>query len=586
MNRAFSRWVFAFAVSASYLLAIAQPAVAQRPVAPKLLPVETLAILRVADTPLLIERFRQTSIGKIGQDESIKPLVSSLYATLKDAWGQIEEQVGLPLDQVLSIPQGEICVALVAIPDQRPGGVFILDAKDKMFQVKKLLAKGEALLQERGGAKIVEQIEQQDVAVYSGPGNNQFYLIERDGSIVIATTKELARAVLVAWNGGAEKSLADNDKFNRVMSRCAGAVDDPPHVTWFVDPIDAVKTFARGGFAATGLALLPVLGLDGLKGVGGSMTFSTGEFDDVTHLHVLLDTPRAGVMEAIAMKPGDSTPEIWVPNDVVSYTTLHWDVQQTFNVTARLYNSLMYEGALQEEVKRRISDRIGVDVEKDIVPMLDGRVTYAQWVEKPVKINSITNFVGFKVKDTRAVQPVLDTILAKYGNNLEKQRFGASSYWSIKLPPQTEERPNLRRPSPCFGLLGDYLIITDSTAAFRECVLTSSDLTRGLANSLDYKLIASKIKRQPGGDSPGMVQFSRPEEGLRFWYDLATADNTKQLLARQAEENPLFGSVDKALKDNPLPPFSVLAQYMSPGGGMMVNDETGLHYSTFTLKRK
>jgi hypothetical protein len=57
-------------------------------------------------------------------------------------------------------------------------------------------------------------------------------------------------------------------------------------------------------------------------------------------------------------------------------------------------------------------------------------------------------------------------------------------------------------------------------------------------------------------------------------------------LAEQGANNPLFKSLDQALKDNPLPPFSVLAQYLSPGGGMMVNDETGIHYSTFTLKRE
>jgi hypothetical protein len=83
-----------------------------------------------------------------------------------------------------------------------------------------------------------------------------------------------------------------------------------------------------------------------------------------------------------------------------------------------------------------------------------------------------------------------------------------------------------------------------------------------------------------------MVQFSRPEEGLRFWYDLATSENTKQRLAGGAENNRYLRSLDQALKDNPLPPFAVLAKYMAPGGGMMVNDETGIHYSTFTLRRK
>ncbi len=569
----------------SALLVSVMPALAQRPVAPKLLPAETIAIVRVADTPLLIERFRQTSIGKIGQDENIKPLVSSLYATLQEAWGQIEEQVGLPLEQVLGIPQGEICVALVAVPEQSPGVVAFLDAKDRMPQVKKLLARGEELLSERGGSKTTEEIEKQEVAVYSGQGRRQFYLIERDGSLVIATTKELARSILIAWDGGAEKTLADNDKYNSVMSRCAGAVDDPPQFTWFVDPIEGVKAFARGSFAATGLALLPVLGLDGLRGVGGSITFATGEFDEVQHMHLLLDNPRTGVIEAIAMKSGDSTPEPWVSSDAVTYSTLHWDLQQTYRVAGKLYNSLMYEGALQEEVQRRISDRIGVDFEQEILPLLDGRGTLVQWVEKPVKINSITTLVGFRIKSPKGVQPIIDKLQMKFPTAFERQRFGSVTYWSINVP-QRDVPQNLRQPSPCFGMIGDSLVISDSMAAFREAVLTSSDPARGLASSLDFKLIASKIKRQPGGDAPGMVQFSRPEEGLRFWYDLATAENTKQLLERQAQSNPLFGGVDKALKENPLPPFSVIAQYMAPGGGMMVNDETGVHYSSFTLKRK
>jgi hypothetical protein len=583
VNRFFPRWTLIATLVASTLLAMSPPARAQRPVAPKLLPPETIGILRIADTPLLIERFRQTSLGKIGQDEQVKPLVSGLYGTLKEAWAKIEEQVGLPLDQVLAIPQGEICIALVAVPEQQPGGVFFLDVKDRMFQVKKLLEKGENILRERGGSRVTETIEQQDVAVYS-QGNQQFYLIERDGTVAIATTRELCRSVLVAWNGGADKTLADNDKYNSVMSRCAGAVDDPPQVTWFVDPIDGVKAFARGSFAATGLALLPVLGLDGLLGVGGSMTFATGEFDDVSHLHVLLDNPRAGVIEAIAMKSGDTTPEVWVPNDVISYTTLHWDLQQTFDVSAKLYNSLMQEGALQEEIRRRLSDRLGLDFEKELLPLIQGRVTIGQWVEKPVRINSITTIIGVKIKDPREMQPLFDKLQAKFGENLERQRFGSASYWSIKSQRQVPE--TMRQPTPCFGMIGDYLVLSDSTAAFRECVLTSSDLSRGLANSLDYKLIASKIKRQPGGDAPGMVQFTQPELGLRYWYDLATAETTKNFLANQGERNEFLGSVDKVLRDNPLPPFSVIAQYMAPGGGMMVNDETGIHYSTFTLKRK
>src|SRR5262245_13568807 len=90
---------------------LAPAARAERPVAPKLLPEQTLAYFRILDTPQLISRFRETSIGRLGQDEAIKPLVSEFYAALQEMWSNIEDRVGLPLNQVLDIPQGEICVA-------------------------------------------------------------------------------------------------------------------------------------------------------------------------------------------------------------------------------------------------------------------------------------------------------------------------------------------------------------------------------------------------------------------------------------------------------------------------------------------
>jgi len=34
-----------------------------------------------------------------------------------------------------------------------------------------------------------------------------------------------------------------------------------------------------------------------------------------------------------------------------------------------------------------------------------------------------------------------------------------------------------------------------------------------------------------------------------------------------------------------LPPFAVTRQYLAPGGAMVV-DETGIHYTAFSLRRK
>jgi hypothetical protein len=128
-------------------------------------------------------------------------------------------------------------------------------------------------------------------------------------------------------------------------------------------------------------------------------------------------------------------------------------------------------------------------------------------------------------------------------------------------------------------------MLCDSSTALHQCIVTSNDAKTSLANELDYKLIAAKIKRQVGGDAAGMVVFSRPEQGMRFLYDMAQGEDARRFLDRRSEDNPFVRDIDEALKDNPLPPFSVLAKYLAPSGGMVTADETGFHYMTFSLKR-
>ncbi|HMC12030.1 MAG TPA: hypothetical protein VKH44_12100, partial [Pirellulaceae bacterium] len=474
--------------------------------------------------------------------------------------------------------------------EQEAGFVVVIDTKDEAVQARKLLAAAEEIARRRGGNRSVEKLGDQEVSVFSGLAPARVLAIERDGTFVFATNKPLMQAVLANFDGaGVEKTLADYDKYNTVMNRCLDQGDEQPQISWYVDPIALIRRLASGSLAATGLALFPVLGLDGLEAVGGTMTFSTGEFDQVQHFHVLLNNPRVGVIDAIGLRPGDVSPEAWVPGVCVTYSTIHWDLRHTFNVSARLFNGIMGDGELERQIRSRISDQLGADVEKDLMPQLSGRATWVQWVEKPVRINSITTIVGLQLKDPKAFQPVLDKIVQKHSALVEKQRYGTVEYWLIKTGagrPMRGNPENLRQPMPCVGIVNDYLLLTDSMKAFQEAVTSQTNPDQSLATSLDFKLIASKIQRQPGGDAPGAIQFSRPEEGMRFWYELANAESTRKGLSQQANRNQFFGSVEQALKDNPLPSFDVIAEYMAPGGGVVINDQTGIHYTTFTLKRK
>jgi hypothetical protein len=570
---------------------VAPSARAERPVAPKLLPEHTLAYFRILDTPHLITRFRETSLGRMGQDEAIKPLVSEFYAALQELWSNIEERVGLPLNQVLDIPQGEICIAFISVPEGPTGVIALLDVKDRLPLARKLLEKGEVFAAENQFTKTTEKLDGHDIHLYAGPnGATRAVQLERDGTIVITSNKAVMQLVLDAWAGKAEKTLADNDRFVSIMNRCQGTPDDPPQLTYYADPIALVKIAARGNVAAqTGLALLPVLGLDGILGLGGSLTFSTGEFDDVSHFHLLLESPRSGIVDMLALGSGDTTPENWIPADAMSYTTVHWDIDETYRRGAKLYNSLMTEGAAEAEIKRRVENALGLDFETEILAHITGRITHCGWVQRPVKVNGQAHLLGIKLKDATAFEPVFEKLVERFADNLEKKSFAGTMYYAIKTPQREDAEPpmNFRRPDPCVAILGDYLILSDSSLALHEAISTSKSPGKSLAGELDFKLIASKIRRQVGGSATGMVQFNRPETTMKMFYDLAQTEETKRALARQAEGgNQFFSRLDKAMKDNPLPPFPVIAKYFAPGGAMVVNDETGFHYTGFTLKRK
>lgn len=599
-----SRWtVLLSGVALTLTLAAFSPfARAERPSAPYLLPENTLAMLQVPDSREFVAKFREGSLGRMLEDEQIRPLASQLYGTVAEAFGKVQDQVGLPLDKILSIPQGELCLAVVPPKEGRPVVVFLLDAADQIDSVQRLLERGKAEMEKRGAVKTTEAVGDVLLEHWQPAGNQPSVTFGvREGTLLVTTDKEMAKSLLAAWNGTApegELRLADNKEFTAIMSRCGAAGGERPHFQWYVDPIDLFRVGARGNIAAqTGLAIFPALGLDGLQGIGGSLILGTGEFEMVQHVHLLLDSPRGGVLKALTLGAGDSTPEPWTPADVAVYMTVHWDFATTYREVSQLVDSFQTEGTFAGLAKRRVGEPLGVDFESELLAAFEGRATYINWFEKPARLNSQSQLIGARLKDAAAFRMTLDKIIAKYEKRFEKDSFGGVTFHRVVVSEEERRRRaealqgqpvgqlGLREPEPCLAILGDYLVATDSVTLLKRCITTQSDPERSLANQLDYKIIASKAARQAGGAKPGLLMFNRPEEQMRQMYDLAQGDGARQALATQARNNPFFQSVEKALQDNPLPPFSVFSKYLAPGGGIVTNDETGFHYTAFGLKR-
>jgi hypothetical protein len=118
----------------------------------------------------------------------------------------------------------------------------------------------------------------------------------------------------------------------------------------------------------------------------------------------------------------------------------------------------------------------------------------------------------------------------------------------------------------------------------QHLIMTWGDSRPRLQDELDYKFLVGKLKSH-ATTAPSMVRFERPDEGLRFAYQLLQTDDIRQKVHEQRDKHPFFKAVDEMLTENRLPPFEVFGQYLAPSGSMLVNEESGLHHVSFGLRR-
>ncbi len=575
--RPLRHWLITSILSASVILGAIGVVHAARPSAASLLPDNTVAFVSVADTRDLSKRFMETAIGRMSQQEKIKPLVTQLYQEVQDLAAPLEDWIGLTLADLLAVPQGELTLAVVAPKGEIPAFVGLLDVKEQVVAVETMLDKADKVLRENEAVKSLEKAGETSIVVYkmAGSAQRQVAYFEREGTLVVGTNLQVLRKLLAAWDGEGKETLATNKKYTTIMDRCRGSRKDRPQITWFSDPLGLVRSLSQNNTAVQiGLTLLEEkLGLKGLQGVGGSLTFATtdpaAQFDSISHVHILLDNPRQGAIKVFALGSGDAMPEKWVPRDVASYATFHWQLKTTYKELGSIINAFAGEGFTAQRVQAGFS-QIGLDFEKEFLPAIDNRFSHFTWIQRPVTPTSQMQVFAVKLKDGEASRPLLEKVMTKLEARFEPMTSAGRSYYRF-IPPGPAPKDGSPQLRFCVGLLGDYVLFSDQQGAMEQAIKTSLGQGESLGGAADYRLIASQAARQSGGAQPAMVAFNRPEEGMRFMYDLVSGE--RQFLRRRRRGQPLCRARQQGAGRQPL--ATVRSAEAIPGAGRVGADRRG-----------
>ena len=565
----------------------------------RMLPPETLVYVRAADAPLVREEWWKTSLGRMAQDPQFKPTLDQSFAALEKAFEPVKQQLGLSLAELLVLPRGEWGVAVVDVDGAQPAFVLLLETPDGDPSTATLLEKGRAMATAGGWIEESESVGEVKLNILrsnAGKSERVIYL-RREGVLLIATDLDVVKRVLKIWAGPQPGNVAKDDAplqtlaeqpafvtLDRMIGKAEGA---PVHLSWFVDPIALVRATTRRNTAAqVGLAALPALGLDGLTALGGSVSFNRGAFETIIQAYLLLDVPRSGVIEMIALQPTETEPEAWVPDDVASYSTFTWDIDRTYHKLRSIVDSFAGEGTFRARVGEQLLKQTDLDFEGDVLPELEGRISFLVDIEEPVSLQSRAQLIGLHLKDGKKFAPAMKKLTTKLQDKVKVKSYAGTTYYqdSTLRRNETEEQA-AARPRASFCLLDDCLLIADRASLIEKAIASAADDKHRLASSLDYKLIAGKAKRYAGEAGPGYFGFSRPDEELRWVHGLAFNEKVRERMTAGGERNALLKDFNQALADRPLPPLETLQKYFAPGGTILIDEPTGVRFLSFVLRR-
>ena len=620
------------AVLSVFLISAPQPAAAQaqelpqRPATQDLLPETTVGMMKLRNFSEFVEKMKNSSTGQMFKSESVAPLVDSVYNNATRRYDEISEDVGLSMEELQSLPSGEITFAVIAPRRKDLQYVVMMETDEDNEAVDKAFGRGREML---AGVYEDEGVDFQIESTENDFGVNvekvliertEVYICKHEGLLIGCTSQEELENMFVRWSGAEVakvRALSENRKFLTIAKRCSVSDDVLPDARFFFDPIGIFKAASRGNVGANfAVAMLPTLGLDGVLAVGGNMYVDHDVYESISHGHLLLASPREGVLNALAMKPDSYSPEPWVPVDVANYMTTSWDVPQMLASIQEISDKIV-EGKYEEffdNMQEEIKD-VDVDVREDLIANLSGRFSFIRPILSGSQLNGIGNVAGVGISDIEKMEEALDELMSseQFGDFWAEREFSSIKYWSISEEAVTQRedqvkarverrkkraadrgeeiapygpRPEVRKGFSTFGIIGEDLVYSDSEEFFKYAVETFNGDKPALADDEDFLKNADRMTKMLKSDLPAAVFHADTRRELGFYLKALSNDNMMRVLDAQAEkdDNGFFADMKASIDEHGFPEAEDIEQYLSTSGGFITTDDSGYHFLLFQEK--
>ena len=566
----------------------------------KVVPDSAVFFLKVPNVAGLREAFKQSQLGQLWADPAMQPLKDDIKAKLADSSAKLKEQVGVTIKDLIEMPQGAFSLAVVPKNDADVPAAVVLtvDAGKNAETLAGVLAKADAAAEKNGSKVAKETFKGLTLHVLTPPkaapkdgakaGDDQptppIVWGRNAGVFYVGTDLDAVKDIVANADGRSTGSLASSETYAAASKKFASDVQ----AVWFSDLGKLVELVGKAGSKGKNAAnveqfkaMMPLLGLNGLKAAAGTFAINSGNFDTVSKTYVVAPGPLSGVLKLFQLPKVSLKPEPWVPATAASYQSYSWDLDAAFVAVNDLANQFQ-PGVLNVLEQQLVGPNGGepLNFKKDVFDPLGDRITVVGDFKKPITEDSQRMVIGVALEDAAAFTNTMNKLIALAGGAPKKRDFQGTPIYEFDLP----DIPNANAAN-VKGVKGPVSVSVAKNTLFisTEPTLLEQILRGGpsLADSPAYQAVAKEVPAQTSS-----LTCVKSEESARVSYEMIKSGQFEKALQGAAVAGgPDLSKAGKLLDKDKLPEFSVFAKYLSQGGGFAVQDEDGITITNFSLRK-
>ncbi|MBL8828260.1 MAG: hypothetical protein JNM18_14865 [Planctomycetaceae bacterium] len=597
----------------------ASPLWAARP-ADTLLPASTQAFVSVANYAELEAAFNRTSFGRLLNDPIMRPFRDDLQRQWNEKGSQLKDAIGVSLQDLETLATGEIGVALVKNGQGLARTAAIVDVTQNLPGAQELLAKVDAhLVQKRGAMR--RDLNHQGIAlrVYdvpaAGPGKQPtqgvYFFIE--GQLGITNDLTVAQDVINVATGQQPDTLAKVVGYQACMERSAKALQLPPQLAFWADPMGTATTIEASNAKRSkkGQNLLKILrneGFDAVQGLGGHINFHVA--DQVANYGVLYRIavhapgPYKRAMRMLVLpNGGDMTPPAFVSRQIGGYTAFNLDAINAFDNFGTLFDAMFGEG---ESIWGDVLDSLKndpngprVDLRNDIIAHLQNHGVVLTDNTQPVGPHSQRRMFAVQAKDPTALAAAVDRLMRNDKSVKTHEVQGMRVYEIVPEAPDdlpdvnvnnlSSKKPKAEPPPHGGVAVAHGWLIVSSHWDFVRQVIERPNAATPLATHSDYLAVTKALKQLLPSVPTSIEGFTDDNEVYLTTYEMFRQGRLSESSVPLAKalngllNDPEQGKTWKQLDGTKLPEFGAIRKYLGIGGGNLTSEPTGWFHLGFSI---